>query len=48
MLSVAEVLIAGYAFGAAYRSAGKGITVIGIVVFVGLLLAFGRWLSGRA
>lgn len=45
VLSVAEVLIAGYAFGAAYKSAGKGITVIGIAVFIGLLLAFGRWLS---
>jgi membrane protein DedA with SNARE-associated domain len=45
LLSVAEVLIAGYLFGAAYKSAGKGITVIGIIVFVGLLIAFGRWLS---
>ncbi|MEY2422148.1 MAG: hypothetical protein QOI95_2215 [Acidimicrobiaceae bacterium] len=45
LLSIAEVLIAGYLFGAAYKSAGKGITVIGVVVFVGLLVAFGRWLS---
>ncbi|MEY2447771.1 MAG: hypothetical protein QOH79_1247 [Acidimicrobiaceae bacterium] len=45
LLSVAEVLIAGYLFGAAYKSAGKGITVIGVVVFIGLLIAFGRWLS---
>ena len=47
-LSIAEVLIAGYAFGAAYRSAGKGITVIGVVIFIGLLLAFGRWLSASS
>jgi membrane protein DedA with SNARE-associated domain len=45
VLSIAEVLIAGYVFGAAYKSAGKGITVIGIVIFLGLLVAFGRWLS---
>jgi membrane protein DedA with SNARE-associated domain len=45
LLSVAEVLIAGYAFGAAYKSAGKGITVIGVIVFIGLLVAVGRWLS---
>ena len=45
LLSVAEVLIAGYVFGAAYKSAGKGVTVVGIVVFIALLVAFGRWLS---
>ena len=45
LLSVGEVLIAGYAFGAAYKSAGKGITVIGVLVFIGLLVAVGRWLS---
>lgn len=45
LLSIAEVLVAGYLFGAAYKTAGKGITAIGIVVFVGLLVAFGRWLS---
>ena len=44
-MSVAEVLIAGYLFGAAYKSAGKGITIVGIAVFIGLLIAFGRWLS---
>jgi membrane protein DedA with SNARE-associated domain len=45
LLSVAEVLVAGYLFGAAYKSAGKGITVIGVAVFIGLLVAVGRWLS---
>ena len=45
LVSVAEVLIAGYLFGAAYKSAGRGITIFGIAVFIGLLIAFGRWLS---
>lgn len=43
--SVAEVLVAGYLFGEAYKEAGTGITVIGVVVFFGLLVAVGRWLS---
>ena len=43
--SVAEVLIAGYLFGEAYKKAGTGITVIGVVVFIGLLVAVGRWLA---
>ena len=45
LASVAEVLIVGYLFGAAYKTAGKGITIVGIAVFIGLLIAFGRWLS---
>jgi membrane protein DedA with SNARE-associated domain len=45
LLSIAEVMIAGYVFGAAYKTAGKGITVVGVVLFIGLLVAFGRWLS---
>jgi membrane protein DedA with SNARE-associated domain len=44
LLSVGEVLIAGYALGAAYKSAGIWLTVLGVVVLLGLLAAFGQWL----
>lgn len=45
LASVAEVLVAGYLFGEAYKRAGTGITAIGVVVFLALLVAVGRWLS---
>lgn len=45
LASVAEVLVAGFLFGEAYKKAGTGLTVIGVVVFFGLLVAVGRWLS---
>jgi membrane protein DedA with SNARE-associated domain len=44
-LSVAEVLVAGYAFGSAYESGGRLVTVIGVVLLIGGLVAVGRWLK---
>lgn len=42
MLSIAEVLIAGYAFGEAYKRAGTWITAFGVVVLFALLFFVGR------
>jgi membrane protein DedA with SNARE-associated domain len=44
-LSVLEVLIAGYAFGGAYESGGRLVTVIGVLLLIGGLVALGRWLK---
>jgi membrane protein DedA with SNARE-associated domain len=44
LVSIAEVLVAGYALGAAYKRAGIWLTAIGFVVLAGLLVAFGQWL----
>lgn len=50
-LSIAEVMIAGYVLGAAYKEAGPWLTAVGVVLLLALLFAFGRWLrkeeSGR-
>lgn len=45
VLSVAEVVIAGYALGAAYKRAGPWLTGVGVVVLLGLLFVVGRWLK---
>lgn len=44
LLSIVEVLAAGYAFGAAYKRAGAWVTGIGAALLVGLLVLLGRWL----
>jgi membrane protein DedA with SNARE-associated domain len=44
VLSIAEVMVAGYVLGAAYKRAGPWLTVAGVVVLVGLLVGLGRWL----
>jgi membrane protein DedA with SNARE-associated domain len=44
-LSVTEVLLAGYAFGRAYESGGRVVTVIGVALLLGGLVALGRWLK---
>jgi hypothetical protein len=44
LLSVVEVVVAGYALGAAYKEAGVWLTVVGFVLLIGLLAAFGQWL----
>lgn len=44
-LSVAEVVIAGYALGEAYKRAGPWFTGVGVVVLLGLLVLVGRWLK---
>lgn len=44
LLSVAEVVIAGYAFGEAYKKAGPWLTAVGVGVLFGLLFLMGRWL----
>jgi membrane protein DedA with SNARE-associated domain len=44
LLSIAEVLIAGYAFGAAYKRAGPWLTGVGIAALAVLLVLMGRWL----
>ena len=47
-LSVAEVLLAGYAFGAAYHRAGTWITAAGVALLLGLLILVGRALRREA
>ena len=42
VLSVAEVVIAGYALGTAYKEAGPWLTAAGVAVLVGLLVYVGR------
>lgn len=43
--SVAEVLVAGYLLGAAYKEAGAWLTGLGVVVLLGLLIVMGRALA---
>ncbi|HEX9969304.1 MAG TPA: VTT domain-containing protein, partial [Acidimicrobiales bacterium] len=45
VLSVAEVLLAGFVLGAAYKQAGPWVTVIGLAVLVALLVLLGRRLQ---
>jgi len=45
LLSVAEVLLAGYFLGAAYKQAGPWVTAIGFLVLAGLLVLLGRRLQ---
>lgn len=44
LLSIAEVIVAGYALGAAYKRAGPWLTGVGILVLAALLVLLGRWL----
>jgi membrane protein DedA with SNARE-associated domain len=44
VLSVAEVVGAGYTLGAAYKRAGPWLTGVGVAVLFGLLFLIGRWL----
>ena len=44
-LSIVEVVVGGYALGAAYKRAGPWLTVVGVVVLLGLLVGIGRWLK---
>lgn len=50
LLSIAEVVGAGYLLGRAYHDGSRWITVLGVVVLAGLLVALGRWLrrSGQS
>lgn len=43
-LSIAEVMIAGYALGTAYKEAGPWLTAAGFGVLAVLLVVVGRWL----
>jgi membrane protein DedA with SNARE-associated domain len=45
LLSIAEVLVAGYVFGAAYKRAGPWLTGVGIAALAALLVFMGRWLK---
>ena len=45
LLAMAEVLVAGFVLGKAYEKAGPWLTVVGVVVLLGLLVALGRWLK---
>jgi membrane protein DedA with SNARE-associated domain len=42
LLSIAEVVGAGYLFGSAYKSAGPWITVVGVIALLGMLFFVGR------
>ena len=44
VLSVAEVVGAGYVRGVADKQAGPWLTVLGVAVLIGLLVVVGRWL----
>ncbi|HUS61685.1 MAG TPA: VTT domain-containing protein, partial [Acidimicrobiales bacterium] len=44
LLSIAEVLIAGYVFGSAYKEAGPWVTGLGVAALAGMLVLVGRWL----
>ena len=44
-LSIAEVLVAGYLLGAAYKEAGPWVTVAGVVVLIGIMVYVGRALK---
>ena len=45
LLSVTEVLLAGYFLGAAYKQAGPWVSALGFVVLAGLLVLLGRRLQ---
>ncbi|HVF76172.1 MAG TPA: VTT domain-containing protein [Acidimicrobiales bacterium] len=45
VLSVAEVMAAGYFLGAAYKEAGPWVSVVGFLVLAGLLVLLGRRLQ---
>ena len=45
MLSVVEVVGAGFLLGEAYDEAGRWITLTGVVVLMGVLWLFGRYLK---
>jgi membrane protein DedA with SNARE-associated domain len=44
VLSIAEVLLLGYALGSAYQSGSRILTGVGVVVLAGALVVLGRWL----
>ena len=48
LASVVEVVGAGYVLGHAYHDGKRWITVAGLVVLLGLLVAMGRWLKGQS
>lgn len=43
LLSIAEVLVIGYALGSAYESGSRVVTAVGVVALVAALVALGRW-----
>lgn len=45
IVSIAEVMVAGYVLGEAYKEAGPWITGVGVAVLLGLLFLVGRWLK---
>jgi membrane protein DedA with SNARE-associated domain len=45
LLSIAEVVAAGYLFGEAYKKAGPWITAVGVVLLIALLVGVGRSLT---
>jgi membrane protein DedA with SNARE-associated domain len=44
LVAITEVVVAGFLLGEAYERAGTWLTVVGSVMAIGLLVAFGRWL----
>jgi membrane protein DedA with SNARE-associated domain len=48
LASIAEVVGAGYLLGHAYQDGKRWVTVVGVVVLLGLLIAMGRWLKGQS
>jgi membrane protein DedA with SNARE-associated domain len=48
LAAITEVVLAGFLLGEAYERAGVWLTVVGSLIAVGLLVAFGRWLNQDA
>ncbi|MFN2503346.1 MAG: DedA family protein [Acidimicrobiales bacterium] len=45
VLSIAEVIGAGYVLGEAYKRAGPWLTAVGVAILFGILFVVGRWLK---
>jgi membrane protein DedA with SNARE-associated domain len=45
LAAITEVVVAGFVLGEAYERAGVWLTVVGSMIAIGLLVAFGRWLK---
>ena len=48
LLSIVEVVGVGYALGSAYERGSRWVTIVGAVVFIGVLALIGRWIRNQA
>jgi len=47
LVAIVEVVAAGYLLGESYERGSRWLTIIGVVVLLGMLVAIGRWLKGQ-